>query len=148
MACRLIGAKPLSEPMLEFCWIWPLGTDFSEISIGTLTFSFKKMRLKVSSAKWRPFCLGLNVLMNHRLSCPIWYWSLLTQKRCLQFLLYHEGNNCTSRQTRRHIHFSPVPPFTNMVSLIPAWISNCIHYQARDEITYPFLNLNGATVEV
>ena len=26
------------------------------------TFSFKKMRLKVSSAKWRPCCLGLNVL--------------------------------------------------------------------------------------
>ena len=42
----------------------PLGTNFSEILIEILTFSFKKMRLKVSSAKWRPFCLGLNVL-NH-----------------------------------------------------------------------------------
>ena len=39
-----------------------LGTNFSEIFIEILTFSFKKMRLKVSSAKWRPFCLGLNVL--------------------------------------------------------------------------------------
>ena len=39
-----------------------LGTNFSEILIEILTFSFKKMRLKVSSAKWRPFCLGLNVL--------------------------------------------------------------------------------------
>ena len=38
------------------------GTKFSEILIEILTFSFKKMRLKVSSAKWRPFCLGLNVL--------------------------------------------------------------------------------------
>ena len=27
-----------------------------------LIFSFKKMRLKVSSAKRPPFCLGLNVL--------------------------------------------------------------------------------------
>ena len=36
--------------------------NFSEILIEILTFSFKKMRLKVSSAKWRPFCLGLNVL--------------------------------------------------------------------------------------
>ena len=43
-------------------FIGPLGTNFSEISIEMLTFSFKKMRLKVSSAKWRPFCLGLNVL--------------------------------------------------------------------------------------
>ena len=42
--------------------IEPLGTNFSEILIEILTFSFKKMRLKVSSAKWRPFCLGLNVL--------------------------------------------------------------------------------------
>ena len=42
--------------------IGPLGTDFSEILIEIQTFSFKKMRLKVSSAKWRPFCLGLNVL--------------------------------------------------------------------------------------
>ena len=42
--------------------IEPLGTNFSEIYIEILTFSFNKMRLKVSSAKWRPFCLGLNVL--------------------------------------------------------------------------------------
>ena len=27
-----------------------------------LTFSFTKMSLKVLSAKWRPFCLGLNEL--------------------------------------------------------------------------------------
>ena len=42
--------------------IGPLGTDFSEILIEILTFSFKKMRLKVSSANRRPSCLGLNVL--------------------------------------------------------------------------------------
>ena len=42
--------------------IGPLGTNFSEILIEIPTFSFKKMRLKVSSAKWRPFFLGLNVL--------------------------------------------------------------------------------------
>ena len=39
-----------------------IGTNFSEISIEILTFSFKKMRLEASSAIWRPFCLGLNVL--------------------------------------------------------------------------------------
>ena len=42
--------------------IRPLGTNFSEFLVEILIFSFKKMRLKVSSAKWRPFCLGLNVL--------------------------------------------------------------------------------------
>ena len=43
--------------------IGPLGTNLSGILIKIQTFSFKKKRLKVSSAKWRPFCLGLNVLM-------------------------------------------------------------------------------------
>ena len=42
--------------------IGPLGTNFSEILIEILTFSFQKMHLKVSSAKRRPFCFGLNVL--------------------------------------------------------------------------------------
>ena len=42
--------------------IGPLGTNFSEILIGIQTFSFKKLHLKTSSAKWRLFCLGLNQL--------------------------------------------------------------------------------------
>ena len=41
--------------------IRPLGTNFSEILIGNQTFSFKRMHLKMSSAKWRPFYLGLIV---------------------------------------------------------------------------------------
>ena len=41
--------------------IGPLGTNFSEIFIGIHTFSFRKMDLKMSSAKCRPFCPGLNV---------------------------------------------------------------------------------------
>ena len=41
--------------------IRPSGTNFSEseILIGIQMSSFKKMYLKVSSAKWRPFYLGL-----------------------------------------------------------------------------------------
>ena len=38
------------------------GTNFSEIFAEIITFSLKKMYLKVSSGKWHPFCLGLNVL--------------------------------------------------------------------------------------
>ena len=49
-------------------FIGPLGTNFSEIVVEIITFSFTKMHLKMSSGKWRPSCLGLNVL-NHR--CPI-----------------------------------------------------------------------------
>ena len=42
--------------------IGPYGTNFSEISIEIIIFSFTKMSLKGSPAKWRPFCLGLNEL--------------------------------------------------------------------------------------
>ena len=42
--------------------IGPLGTNFSEMLIKINIFSFKKIHLKMSSGKWRPFCLGLNVL--------------------------------------------------------------------------------------
>ena len=49
--------------------IEPLGTNFSEISIEIHTFSFKEMHLKMSSGKWRPFCLGLNVLRYAQLTC-------------------------------------------------------------------------------
>ena len=51
--------------------IGPLGTNFSEI----YTFSFKKTHLKMSSVKWRPFCLGPNVLNKDTVlnqpECPV-----------------------------------------------------------------------------
>ena len=40
----------------------PSGTNFSEILTEIHTFLLKKMHLKMSSGKWWPFCLGLNVL--------------------------------------------------------------------------------------
>ena len=48
----------------------PLGTYFNEILIGIQTFSFKEMPLKMSSAKWRPFCLGLNELSKNSIVVP------------------------------------------------------------------------------
>ena len=38
--------------------IGPLGTNFSEILIGIQTLSFKKIHLKMSTAKQRPFVLA------------------------------------------------------------------------------------------
>ena len=49
--------------------IGPLGTNFSEILIAIEIFSFKNIHLKISSGKWRPFCLGFNELMVH--SSPV-----------------------------------------------------------------------------
>ena len=48
-----------------------LRTDFSEILIEILTFSFKKTRLKVSSVKWRPFCIGPDVYITSNVT----HWS-------------------------------------------------------------------------
>ena len=67
----IIGSDKSLSPDRRQAIIWtndgimliaPLGTNFSEILIAILTFSFKKMRLKVSSTKRRPFCFGLDVL--------------------------------------------------------------------------------------
>ena len=43
-------------------FIGSLGTNVGEMLLGIHTFSFNKLHLKISSAKWRPLCLSLNVL--------------------------------------------------------------------------------------
>ena len=71
-----------------------LETNFSEIISEMHTFSFKKIHLKMSSAKWRPFCLGLNVLT---------HWCLVTHicvrelgHICFRIVAYrHKANNLT-----------------------------------------------------
>ena len=52
----------------------PLGTNFSEILFEILILSFKKMRSKMSSAKWRLFRLDLNVIMDH--PSPVWHYAV------------------------------------------------------------------------
>ena len=54
-----------SSHYLNHCWNiinWPIRNKLQWNLIGFHTFPFKKMHLKMASAKWRPFCLGLNVL--------------------------------------------------------------------------------------
>ena len=63
--------------------IGPPGTNFSEILIGIQIFSIKIMQLKMASAKWRPFCLGLNVLKCHQCTIVLCYGILgLKLKTC------------------------------------------------------------------
>ena len=38
--------------------IGPMGTNFHDVLIEILTFSFRTMHLKMSSLKWQPFCPG------------------------------------------------------------------------------------------
>ena len=56
-----------------------LGASFNEMLSELIWFSFKKMGLKTSSAKWRQFCLGLNVLTSNVLS------KNFKESRCMDF---------------------------------------------------------------
>ena len=47
LACRMFGGKPLPEPMLTYCQLDPWKQT-------SMRFEY----LKMSSAKWRPFCPG------------------------------------------------------------------------------------------
>ena len=54
--------------------IGPLGRSFNEILIKIQNFSFTKMHLKMSSAKWRPFCPGrdeFSVLHSQAVACQL-----------------------------------------------------------------------------
>ena len=61
---------------------------FSEIH----TFSFKKMHLKLSSGKWRPSCLGLNVLQSLRHTEAINHDGVIKWKHFPRYRPLYEGN--------------------------------------------------------
>ena len=57
----MFDAKPITEPMMAYSMILSigrLGTNFSEIRIGS--FSFKKMHMKLSSANGGHFLRGMS----------------------------------------------------------------------------------------
>ena len=63
MACRLFDNKPLPDPTLTYCELDP----WEHISrIKMQMFSFKKILLKMSSIRLKPFCLSLKVLTSNR----------------------------------------------------------------------------------
>ena len=88
--------------------IGPLQTNFSEISIGIQTFSIKKMHFKMSSAKWRPVCLGLNVLRGfHNDTWYTMYYGqhFVTPVRGYRvptplYLFHNSSTGCNAIQTR------------------------------------------------
>ena len=74
------------------------GTNFSEILIRIHTFSFMKIHLKMSSVKWRQYCLGLNVLNKQSTSMGCIYpvfWKIIdcctkeTEMSACQWNVHH-----------------------------------------------------------
>ena len=91
--------------------IGPLGTNFSEILIEIHTFSFTKMLLKMSSGKWRPFCLGLNVL---RVLRGYQYNMAARMTWCIAVL-------CLKIYPRRFQTFIISSKMLNMIDLLSYW---------------------------
>ena len=70
--------------------IGPLGTNFNEILIEKfIHFHSLKIHLKISSGKWRPFCLGLNVLKQH---ASVSEHPVVTQGVCLTLIPAWKSN--------------------------------------------------------
>ena len=113
--------------------IEPVGTNFSEILIGIQIFSFTKMRLKMSSAKWRPFCLGLNVITAsysevHRKHLGLhvyWSWSCKHLHVLQKFLMPSQ------------YLYGPCKVDAWVKSMFPAWIITCPIKHAATQICLP-----------
>ena len=90
--------------------IRPLGTNFSEFSVEILIFSFKKMRLKVSSAKRRPFCLGLNELTptQHRDVYLNGEVSLVEESRIARTEFYSSMASCEAMVPQPYYHHDAI----------------------------------------
>ena len=86
---------------VEILLTGPLGTNSSEMLIEIHIFLFKKIHLKMSPGKWRPFCLGLNVLARPTLTqiyVAICRWTSDTPLPLLMIIQLTEV---------MHIHASP-----------------------------------------
>ena len=106
-----------------------LATIFREICI----FSFKKLHLKMSSGKWRPFCLGLNALIHSFGSPPlnIWWWSskfiqLKTNAIDLAFGLKWQNLFKDRSPTRQETPDQPLQWTRNFCHFIKFSFSSCL----------------------
>ena len=109
--------------------IGPLGINFSETSIEIHTFSFKKIHLKLSSGKWRPFCLCLNVLTE------VWYsyWSRLCTTP-----FHHNGGSFLANTIGCHHN---VVQYIMIFCSVLQWLMQNINQNLYSQIDTPYLAL-------
>ena len=100
-----------------------LGTKSIEILIEIDAFSLKKMRLKVPSGNWRPFCLGLNVELLIEKVC---FGTLFEQH--IAFWCIYVYNIFRARLQRRLTSGL----FHGTWSLTGVWISSGVSADIRD----------------
>ena len=115
-----------------------LGTNFSEILSEIHAFSFKKLHLKILSAKWRTFCLGLNVLIK---GAP--GWRLKYQKRVDQGLrnnmlsIAYEVPTDHNLNTKRRVRITVIitPPNTHSDHQVQ-WQPRCLQGSHEEDYTH------------
>ena len=85
--------------------IGPLGTNFSEILIKIYTLSFKEMHFKMSSGKWRPFCLCVSVLRYMICQGNVLYIAPYIDycPSCIWRYLYTDDNHYISAERGREV---------------------------------------------
>ena len=77
MVCRHIWRQAIITTNGWLLSIRSLGTNFSEILIKIQIFSFMKIHLNISSAKWQPFCPGGDELNQNK--SLLWFNSWMLQ---------------------------------------------------------------------
>ena len=116
--------------------IGPLGTNFNEILIKIHTFSFKNIHLKMSSGKWRPFCLSLNVLMWSDTAAYVYNIYVLV---CAMLIwlskLFKFSMSC--HRCILLVVYSIIPNFNSSTVEVWEWLSNFIPHFTGYVVTYP-----------
>ena len=118
MTCRLTGAKPLSEPMLECRWFDPW-EQTCEILIEIYVISFKKMHLqnvvwKMAAILLRPQCFNSHRNLDHY--SDVIMGAMASQITCLTIVysVVYSGTDQRKHQSSaplaflRGIHRGPV----------------------------------------
>ena len=117
--------------------LWMNDVNFSAIFIPILTLS----------SDWCPHCSsyidklvqGCSVSITTAIEIPILLKSID---------IYVMKEKSHPRNPGDQEFYTRSPFYDMALTLIPAWISNYIHYKLWYEITYPFSNLNSAAVKV
>ena len=108
--------------------IGPLGTNFSEISFEIYAVSIKKMHLKISSWKWQPFCLGLNVLTREPTASPVltkWWNQELMLATSFGSICPKVTNFCSQ-------NFGNQIWFCTRLIIVKMWCSSCQQQLSTD----------------
>ena len=100
--------------------IGTLGTNFSEILSEINKFSLKKMHLKMSSGKWRPFCPGLNVLNRFVNSSPPGQNGRHFGRWHFQLSFFNENDKIPIPISLKYVSRSPIDNKSALVQVM-AW---------------------------